>query len=263
MKENTQLALEPKRELAPVSQPSIIQILSAAVQGGVTAENVAVVEKLLAIREREQAAEAQRDFARDFAKLQAATDPVKATKAVANKDGSARFRYAPYEEIMAEVRPLLTDNGFSVMFDTRISDDGKRCAVTCKLIHASGHISEGQFSARIGQGPPGSSEAQGDGAAASYARRVALCNMLNIVTEDVNSDARGSESAVTPAEAEELRAGFAETGAVEKTVLQWLGATSFADVPANRLAEARAKIADRRAKGAPKAATNADPEKTW
>lgn len=259
----TELALQPKAELAPVSQPSIIQILSAAVQGGVTAENVAVVEKLLAIREREQAAEAQRDFARDFARLQASTEPVKATKSVANNDGTPRFRYAPYEEIMAEVRPLLTDNGFSVMFDTRVVDDGKRVVVTCKLIHQSGHISEGQFSARIGKGPPGSSEAQGDGAAASYARRVALCNMLNIVTEDVNSDARGSDEAITAAEAEELRAGFAETGAVEKTVLHWLGATSFADVPANRLAEARDQIAKRRAKASQKPATNNDPEQTW
>lgn len=244
-----QLATIPNQSV----EPSVAQILSAAVQGGVTAENVAVVKELLAMQKEIREDESKRDFARDFVALQRAIPAMEASKNVKNKDGSHRFSYAPFEEIMADVKPLAHAHNFGITFDTETHD--RSVTVHCILIHASGHEKRNKQTVRIGSGPPGSSEAQADGAATSYAKRFALCAALNITIETDREEA-GAGEAITEAEAEELEAGVSETGIDPLKFLKWLKAipqdaeefwpADFRKITAERLEEAREQIAKRR-----------------
>jgi len=234
-----QLTTTTDQKPALMQAPSIAHILQAAVQGGVTAENVAVVKELLAMQREVQEHEAKRDFASAFTRLQSACAPVRASKDVPDNSGNIRYSFAPYEEIMRQVAPLLADNGFSVTFDTDIADG--RVIATCTLMHISGHSRSNKFACRIGSGPPKSSEAQGDGAATTYAKRFALCNALNIVVEkDTDAgerDARHEGAPITASQAADLRALCEEVGADKPKFLAFAGATSFEEVSTSRLAD--------------------------
>ena len=97
--------MNPKTEpqtlaLQPVSQDTksgevmrldAVDILRAAVAGGVTTENVAVVERMAALVERQQDREAERAYIFALSKLQSECQNV-----IATKDVDGKFRYAPF-----------------------------------------------------------------------------------------------------------------------------------------------------------------------
>jgi hypothetical protein len=191
-----------RKELA-VQEPSVLAMLQTVIEKGVTAESVAVLDSLANLHERMQAKQAERDFNAAFAKFQSEMPPVEATQAVPNKDGSVRYKFAPFPELMEKIKPILIANGFSISFSARVDD--RRIAAICTLRHISGHSQTNEFAVRIGQGPPGSSETQADGAAKTYAKRGALCDALNIVV-DHDDDARMIGKPIGKALGEELQA---------------------------------------------------------
>lgn len=224
----TELAVAQPMQL---SQTPVAQMLQAVIDKGVTAENVAVMEQLVSLYERMQLRDAEKQFAAAFAALQSEMPAVQASKPVPNRDGTIRYHFAPYEEIMATVRPLLLKHGFTVTFSMSFSEG--RVIQACTLQHVGGHSRTNQFMARIGNGPPGSSEAQGDGAASTYAKRFALCNALNIVTEidtDGRTDARADGAPIAPDKAIYLRELVKETKADEAAFLKFAGASTYDDI---------------------------------
>lgn len=209
------------------SAPTIIDMMQAVIKGGVTPENVSALKELAALHERMEDKRAEREFATAFNALQAETPRVKAMKAVPGNDGNVRYHFAPYEDIMDAVAPLLQKHGFTVRFSMKFSDG--RVTQICTLQHTSGHSKDNEFSVRVGQGPPKSSEAQGDGAAATYAKRFALCSCLNITIEK-DSDARVEGGKITQAQADDLRTRVRASGADEARFLAFAGASKYEDI---------------------------------
>lgn len=222
MNKDTQLA---------TTEPSVAIMLQQAMAGGVTAENVAAVSQLVALYERMQDKQAERDYAAAFVKLQSEMPKVHATKGVPNSDGSIRYKFAPFEEIMRQVQGPLRDGGFTVTFDQKIEEG--RISAICTLMHVGGHSRSNTFSSRIGKGPPGSSETQADGAASTYAKRFALCNALNIVVEH-DDDARAVGSPVTALQARELKQRVERAKADEAAFLKFAGAANYESIPCER-----------------------------
>lgn len=222
--------------LAEVSgQSAITKILAGALEKGVTPENVSVMERLLAMQERYDAKQAEREFAAAFVEVQANMPRIEASKPVPDKFGNVKYVFAPFEDIMRAVKPLLLKHGFTIRFDTAV--DGPRIKQTCKLMHKGGHTVENSFYARIGSGPPGSSEAQGDGAASTYAKRFALCNALNIVIEhdtDGRDDARHEGAPITEDEVLYLKELVKETGSNEAAFLKFAGADTYDKIGSTR-----------------------------
>lgn len=231
MKTATDIAELPlsEEQLSLSVQPA--QMLKAVIDKGVTAESVGVVERLVSLYERMNEKEAERQFAVAFNKLQADIPAIQAVKEVPNNDGSVRYCYAPYEEIMAKVRPILQRYGFTVSFSSAINDT--RVVQSCTLQHVGGHKRTNQSAARIGKGPPGSSDAQGDGAASTYAKRFALCDCLNIVVER-DTDARAEVGCVSFEEAAYLKEMVKETHSDEKAFLRYAGAPDYEHISADR-----------------------------
>lgn len=238
------------QESKPALQPeiSIAQLMQGVVQAGITPASVDVMERLCALRERENAAFARREFAQAFAKLQADMPQIVACKAVpGSKPDEVRYWYAPFEEIMTKARGALQANGFSIRFDTDIADG--RVIVTCKLMHVGGHEESNKFAARIGNGPPGSSDAQKDGAATTYAKRFAICAALNIFIEKEDTDARIDDfSGLTADQANELRKLVKETKADEAKFFATFGAADYSAIPSSRFDDALGLLKRRKAK---------------
>ncbi len=230
-----------KNELAPVTEhhlsaePRPGDLMAMALSNGLTPESVGVMERLCKLKAEQDALNAKRDFAAAFVDLQSAMPMIKAEKAVPNKDGSVRYHYAPYEDIMKQVAPLLRAHGFTLSFSTKV--EAPRVTAICTLMHRGGHERTNEYAVRIGSGPPGSSDTQADGAAYTYAQRGALCDALGITVGGRDNDARDIGASVTPDQAEDLRQRVAATKTVEHTFLKFAGATSFEQIPANRYHE--------------------------
>lgn len=214
---------------APLPEPTTGQLLSRVIDQGVTSDKIDTLERLIALREREEARQAEKDFAKAFVELQAAMGPVKAMKPVPNDNGSIRYLYAPFEDIMEQVKPLLLKHGFTLTFSSAV--DETRITQFCTLQHVSGHKRTNQFAARIGNGPPKSSAAQGDGAASTYAKRFALCDALCIVIEK-DSDARIIGAPISHEQAQTLKEMLKEKNADVAKFLQFAGAQSIEEIGA-------------------------------
>lgn len=241
--------MQPETQLATVPPPSTANLIAAVIESGITPDSVSVVERLVALKEREEARNAQREFADAFAALQSEMPKIVASKVVPGKvEGSVRYKYAPYEEIMEAARPVLTKHGFSLTYDQDIMEN--RVVVTCKLRHKGGHTESNKFACRIGSGPPMSSEAQGDGAATTYAKRFALCAALGITIESDDNDARnvGDMRTITKEQAADFRLRCEECGVVFEKFLKWLQVDGFDDIKAADWERADAELRKREAR---------------
>jgi hypothetical protein len=124
---------------------------------------------------------------------------VKFQTAVKNPENSRenpffKKKYAPLDKILAETRPLLGDNGLSVVQDS-YADNGS-VFVNTILIHTSGEwIMTGPLAMTPDKPTP-----QGVGSALTYARRYALCAILGIAGEE-DDDANTAEPKGNPASA--------------------------------------------------------------
>jgi hypothetical protein len=229
----------PTRELAVV-QPTALSLIDKLISAGpLNADSVGVMERLVALDREVRKDNAERDFAVSLAALQKETGKVMATKGVPNNDGTIRYYFAPFEDIMDQVQPLLNAHSFSVSFDMDFSDG--RVTETCILTHASGHQRRNKFIVRIGSGPPKATETQADGAAATYAKRGALCNALNIVTgvdtDGVVTDARSENAPITEDQALWIKDAIKQTKSNEAAFLKWAGAPSYETIGSSRLPE--------------------------
>lgn len=222
------LKVEPPESAVAVRTGNpIADMLKAVVEKGVTSDNVAAIEKLTELWWKTQERDAEKEFAAAFVELQNEMPNVKAMKPVPNNDGTTRYSYAPYEDIMEQVSPLLKKHGFTVSFSTDFKDT--RLIKTCVLQHTGGHKRENSFAVRVGQGPPKANECQADGAASTYAKRFALCDMLNITIES-DGDARTEGTPITPEQASELQHRVKMTNSNEPAFLKFCGVT-FAGAP--------------------------------
>ena len=227
----TALAISQPADLARREEPDVLVMIERLAEKGITPE---ALEKLCNLREQEQNRAAKREFATAFVDLQTDIPIIQAERAVPNNDGSVRYKYAPYEDIMRQVSPLLRRHGFTVSFSTKV--DGARVVAYCTLLHRSGHEKTNEYAVRIGDGPPKATPTQADGAAYTYAQRGALCDALGITVAGRDDDAREIGAPVTDDQAEDLRQRVAETRSDKAKFLRVAGASSYETIPAAQYA---------------------------
>lgn len=209
------------------TQVTPLQILQAAVQGGVTEANVAVVERMAALAERFEARQAEKEFNRAFSELQKDLPVIVASTPIKN-----RGKYEKFEDLMRVIGPLMAKHGFSVSFSNDFQND--RVIETCTLRHSSGHSQQNSFGVR---GRPADNNTQADCMAATTAKRNALCNALNIVirqdclTEEQDPRME-SDKVVTKQQADELERRVALTNSDKAKFLEYAGAKTFSEIPA-------------------------------
>lgn len=216
----------------PIPQPSVAGMLQAVIDKGITHENVAVMEQLVGLYERMQAKDAERSFNAAMLKLKDAMPAIQACKGVPNKQGVIMYKYAPLQEIDEKLSAVARQHGFTYSFAEQPADAGKVTKV-CVVKHIDGHTERTPFTVRVGHGPPNSSEAQGDGAAASYAQRRALCDAFGIIVEadkDGADDAMTEGKPITQEQADGLRDLCDEAKADRKKFLTAANVQQFEEI---------------------------------
>jgi len=229
---------EPKAEPMAVSPPTSkltsLDILDAAVRGGITSENVAVVKEIIAMRREEVSHEAKAKAHRDFFELRQEIGRMDfyADKAALNSSNKVAYRYCSEKELSAGLEPVLFKHGFAMLFSQR-DEDGKIVAVIT-LIHKDGHEMTSEFAVRSGNTNAMKDATAADAGATTSAWRHLVIKMFGLKSRICESDdARNLGDLATkvkPEVAAELERRAAESN-ISGAILKYVGAASFADIP--------------------------------
>lgn len=226
--------------------PSIQQLLHLAIEKGA---DVGALEKLVGLHERMMDREAAHEFARALAAFQAECPPIGKSKeaAIATKSGgSYKYTYAPLEEIVRTVKPLLIKHGFSYGWDSSVAAGALTCVAT--LRHINGHSTSASFTLPI-DNPSAMSPQQKVGAALTFAQRKTLESVLGLNTTEDDTDGVAREIDPTPisdGQLEQLEDLIADAEIDAARFLKFLAVAQLRDLPRVRFEEAKAAIAEKK-----------------
>jgi hypothetical protein len=159
-------------------------LLSQAISANVPIETL---ERLLALREKLHAEQARAAYFAALAAFQGECPIIGKNKTakIEGSRGSYSYSYAPLDEIVRQVGPILQRHGLSYTFDTR--DEERAKVVICTVHHVAGHSESTTFRVPVDQGAR-MNDAQKDASAVTYGRRYAFCGSLGILTGDADDD---------------------------------------------------------------------------
>lgn len=198
------------------------------------------LERLLAMKERQETRVAEQAFAEAMTKAQS---KMRAVAADANNP-QTRSRYASYMALDRATRPIYTKHGFALSFTT-----GEAAAdhimIVCDVSHSSGHTR--RYSVPMpadGKGAKGGdvmTKTHAVGAAMTYGQRYLLKMIFNIAVGD-DTDGNEVGGAITEKQGEIISALIVEASADIARFLKWVGAESISDIPARKFNAAVAML---------------------
>lgn len=145
------------------------------------------LERLISMQERIMRHNAEAAFNQAFVKLQKDIPAIRESKA----GDSGKWHYAPLEDIVNVVRPILSRHGFTLSHKTEFPDP-KSVKVIGILTHEQGHARQSEFLSAAD--PSGSKNAiQALGSSVSYGKRYTVKDLLLIVTSEEDDDGASSE----------------------------------------------------------------------
>lgn len=165
--------------------------------------DVSKLERIIELQERILRHEAEAAFNSAFAVMQ---EEIPVIIESGNGDGG-KWSYAPLEDIVAPLRPILAKHGFSLSHQTEWPD-AKTVKVIGILTHKAGHARKSEFQSVADQ--TGSKNAvQSLGSSVAYGRRYTTKDLLCIVTRGEDDDAAKSEKHKQPEAPDGYDAWFA------------------------------------------------------
>lgn len=151
--------------------------------------DVAKMTALYELMAREEARQAERAFNGAMADAQAL---VQAVKTDAKSD---KARYATYAQLDREVRPIYSEHGFSLSFDTDAAE-GESVKILCYVAHREGHSRTYSVSIPCdGKGAKGGevmTRTHAVGSAMSYGMRYLLRLIFNIPIGEADDDGKAA-----------------------------------------------------------------------
>lgn len=171
-------------------------LVELAVKHGASIE---VIERLVALQERTDATAAQKMFAADYVQMKASLPRVIRLK----ENFQTKSNYAPLEDVNTAIDPILKQYGFGTATKV-VRQDAEGIAVRAELWHSGGHVEGTEVTMPLDRaGIEGKVNKTGPWATSSsitYAKRVAVCALLNVSTGDDMDGNRETESSFPLAE---------------------------------------------------------------
>lgn len=194
----------------------------SVIQQMVTSGNfdVSVARELLEMQKDFMRHQAVINYNNDFA-LMSKEIPV-----IAKSKKAHTTSYAPLEDIVKVVQPILSKYGFSVSFTTN-QDGLDAVTVNCSLQHKDGHSTSTSLMLPTKAVNNSMNAMQAIGAAISYGKRYTICGILNIATaqdDDNNGFAVNAktESAKRPVSDKQLTTAIEQINNKERDLTEFL-----------------------------------------
>jgi hypothetical protein len=239
-------------EIEPTPAASESVALMQVIERAARDPNVDIdkMERLMSLYERRAAQEAERAFHDAMNVAQAHMQRI-ATDA---NNSQTRSRYATYAALDRALRPIYTEHGFSLSFDTGDGAPEQYVRVLAVLSHRDGHSHT--YKADIpadGKGAKGGdvmTKTHAVGSAMTYGQRYLLKMIFNVAIgeNDDDGNAAGVGEYVTAEQAAELTALAESVGADKIKFCQYLKVGSIAEIPAKRFDQAKKALEIKRAK---------------
>lgn len=185
----------PAGEVArPIQSFDIESAFRLAIEKGAGVE---AMTTLMNVRRELNAEAAKKAFDMAMALFQAECPVISKTVGVPTSGGVIAYKFSPFEQIIAAVKPLLQKHGFSYALDTDTESQGGWVIAKCRITHSGGHeiVSTAKFP--LGTKTGIMSETQVYAAALTFASRRVFCNAFGIVT--AGEDKNGITSKEKPA----------------------------------------------------------------
>ena len=144
------------------------------------------LERLIALKERADAAAAKSAFFTALTKLQNKLPVIPKKRAVNRTGGGLLYKFADLADVTAAIRSLEQEYGFAHRFEFATSEKGA-CEVTCCVTHVGGHSERTTVSIAPTKGN-NTNPAQDNGIQMTYGQRYALCGAYGVTT-GVDTDA--------------------------------------------------------------------------
>lgn len=178
-----QLALEAKRETA-IQPASTMNIIQMAVSQGASIETI---ERLVALKEREDAAQAKRAFDQALSEFKAHAPLVTKNREVAF--GNTKYKHATLDHVASVLLDSLSKCGLTYTWEQK--QDGSAITVTCILSHIQGHKITNSLTAS--PDTSGSKNPiQAIASAVSYLRRYTVLGVLGMAESGEDDDAQSA-----------------------------------------------------------------------
>ena len=163
------------------------------------------LDRLLLMRERENARVAEQTFNAAMAAAQAEMEPIRFD----SSNDQTRSRYASYAALDRTVRPIYTRHGFALSFNTADAALPEQARIVCDACHAGGHTRRYHVDMPVdGKGARGGdvmTKTHAMGSGISYGMRYLLRMIFNLaIDQDDDGNAAGGRGKTAPA-AEERR----------------------------------------------------------
>jgi hypothetical protein len=175
-----QIITQEKPELPAVSEAA--GVMNLILKAGETMDP-ARLSQLMDLQERILNREAKQAFSVDYVRMKPLLPRVIRTK----DNSQTRSKYAPLEDINDTVDPVLSEFGFATATKI-VAQTPDSVTVEAELLHSGGHVERTQITMPLdNKGSQGTVNKTGPHATASsitYAKRVAICALLNISTGD-------------------------------------------------------------------------------
>lgn len=174
---------------------------------------------LVAMRREWRAEKAKEAFDAAMAAFQTECPVIYKTKAGGQtKCGDVAYKYAAFEDILAQVKPLLQKHGFSFQLGTDVESKDGWVIARCKVTHSHGHCDTTEAKFPLGTKTGVMSDTQVYAAALSFASRRAFQNAFGIITAGEDMDGRIKPTTEGPSKTATLESLKAELWAVLKPI---------------------------------------------
>lgn len=155
------------------------------------------MERLLQMQERVQQRNAEQAFNQALNAAQSEMRPIAANAS----NPQTKSRYATFDKLDRVLRPIYTENGFSLSFDEGDSPKPDHVRVLCYVSHVAGHTrTYHRDMPADGKGAKGGdvmTKTHAAGAAGSYGARYLLKGIFNVAVGEEDDD--GNHAPVRPA----------------------------------------------------------------
>lgn len=198
------------------------------------------MQKLMEMSERVRAREAETAFNSALTECQSKMRRVEADC----KNSQTNSKYVSYAALDRALRPIYTDAGFSLSFDTG-ETAAETVLVLCHVAHRNGHSRTYRaLMPADGKGAKGGdvmTKTHAAGSAMSYGMRYLLKMIFNVAVGEDDDDGNGAAQSLPRINEDQratIQALIEDVGADKAAFLRFLKCSSIADIPAQGYAQA-------------------------
>jgi len=191
------------------------------------AVDVEKLERLMAMKERIEARNAETAFSASMTAAQSEMGPISADAT----NPQTHSKYASYEKLDRVLRPIYLRHGFALSFDEGDSPKPEHVRVLCHVSHNQGFTrTYHKDMPADGKGAKGGdvmTKTHAAGAAMSYGMRYLLKGIFNVAVGEEDRDGNGADPTVDAKQIANIECLLSEVGADAKRFMAYIKVTSL------------------------------------